>query len=109
MSALLAGSRQLFLANEINVYPGSQILILDNLQRIIVLLTQKLSLSSQKYGSGIRDLEKNLFLIPDPGVKKATALGSATLKKNSAQPVKNLAIKKILSFYNSINFKLIFF
>jgi hypothetical protein len=27
MSALIAGSRQSFLANEINVYPGSQILI----------------------------------------------------------------------------------
>jgi hypothetical protein len=32
---------------------------------------KKLSLSSQKYGFGIRDLEKNLFRILDPGVKKA--------------------------------------
>ncbi len=51
-----------------------------NLQRIIGLPTQKLSLSSQKWvwdpGSG-----KNLFRIPDPGVKKAPdpGSGSATL------------------------------
>jgi hypothetical protein len=30
-------------------------------------------------GSGIRDPEKNLFRIPDPGVKKAPDPGSATL------------------------------
>ncbi len=30
-------------------------------------------------GSEIRDPEKNLFLIPDPGVKKAPNPGSATL------------------------------
>jgi hypothetical protein len=46
-------------------------------------LTKKLSLSSQKYGFGIRDRRsgKNLFLIPDPGVKKAPdpGSGSATL------------------------------
>jgi hypothetical protein len=47
-----------------------------------------LSLSSQKYGFGIRDPEKNSFRIPDPGVKKAPdpRSGSATLvslkKKN---------------------------
>jgi hypothetical protein len=45
-----------------------------------------LSLSSQKYGFGIRDpgSGKNLFGIPDPGVKKAPDLGSgsATLKKS---------------------------
>jgi hypothetical protein len=36
-------------------------------------LPKKLSLSSQKYGFGIRDpgSGKNLFRIPDPGVKKA--------------------------------------
>ncbi len=39
-----------------------------NLQRIIELLTQKLSLDSQKYGFGIKDprtgIRKNLFRIP---------------------------------------------
>ncbi len=42
---------------------------------------KKLSLSCQKYGSGIRDPRsgKNLFRIPDPGVKKASDPGSATL------------------------------
>jgi hypothetical protein len=40
-----------------------------------------MSLSSQKYGFVIRDPEKNLFRIPDPGVKKAPdpGSGSATL------------------------------
>jgi hypothetical protein len=49
-----------------------------NFQRIIELFTQKLSLSSKKYGFGIggpgseiQDSEKNLFRMPDPGVKKA--------------------------------------
>jgi hypothetical protein len=39
---------------------------------------KKLSLSSQKYGFGIRDpgSGKNLFRIPDPGVKKAQDPGS---------------------------------
>ncbi len=37
-----------------------------NFQRIIELFTQKLSLSSQKYGFGIRDPEKTLFRIPNP-------------------------------------------
>jgi hypothetical protein len=80
MSALLAGSRQLFLANEINVYPGSQILILDNLQRIIVLLTQKLSLSSQKYGSGIRDPRSGIRKKPiaDPGSESRGQKGTGS-------------------------------
>ncbi len=41
-------------------------------------LTKKLSLSSQKYGFGIRDPEKTYFgsRIPDPGVKKAPDPGS---------------------------------
>jgi hypothetical protein len=47
-------------------------------------LPKKLSLSSQKYGFGIRDPRsgKNLFRIPDPGVKKAPdpRSGSATLE-----------------------------
>ncbi len=36
-----------------------------------LVLPKKLSLSSQKYGLGIRDpgSGKNLFRIPDPGVK----------------------------------------
>ena len=42
------------------------------------------ALSCQKYGFGIRDLGsgKNLFRIPDPGVKKAPdpGSGSATLE-----------------------------
>ncbi len=54
-----------------------------NFQRITELFIQKLSLSSQKYGFGIRDPRsgKNLFRIPDPGVKKAPdpGSGSATL------------------------------
>jgi hypothetical protein len=48
-----------------------------NFQRIIELFTQKLPLSSQKYGFGIRKKP-----IPDPGVKKAPDHGSesATLE-----------------------------
>ncbi len=56
-----------------------------NFQRIIKLLPKKLSINSQNYGfgtrdpgSGIRDpgSGKNLFRIPDPGVKKAPNPGS---------------------------------
>jgi hypothetical protein len=49
-----------------------------NFQRIIELLTQKLSLSSQKYGFGIRDpgSGKNLFQIPDPGSRGQKGTGS---------------------------------
>ncbi len=54
-------------------------------QRIIeVLSLKKLSLSSQKYGLGIRDPRsgKNLFRIPYPGVKAPDpGSGSATLVK----------------------------
>jgi hypothetical protein len=39
-----------------------------NLQRIIELSTQKLALSSQKYGFRFRDTEKKAD--PDPGVKR---------------------------------------
>ncbi len=42
-------------------------------------LPQKLALSSQKYGFGIRDPGSGKKLIPDPGVKKAPNPGSATL------------------------------
>jgi hypothetical protein len=54
-----------------------------NFQRIIELFTQKVSLSSQKYGLGIRDPRSGIRKkpIPDPGVKKAPdpGSGSATL------------------------------
>jgi hypothetical protein len=54
-----------------------------NFQRIIELFTQKNCLKNMGLGSGIRDPEsgKNLFWIPDPGVKKAPdpGSGSATL------------------------------
>jgi hypothetical protein len=53
--------------------------------------SKNLSLSSKKYGVGIRDPERNLFWIPDPGpgVKKAPdpGSGSATLDKYSKVPV----------------------
>ncbi len=50
-----------------------------NFQRIIELFTQKIAIKLSKLwvwdpGSG-----KNLFLIPDSGVKKAPDPGSATL------------------------------
>jgi hypothetical protein len=57
-----------------------------NFQRIIELFTQKTVTKLSKVwvwdpGSGIRDpgSGKNLFRIPDPGVKKAPDPGSATL------------------------------
>jgi hypothetical protein len=57
------------------------------LQKIIELSTQKLLLSSQKYEFGIREPRsgKNLFRIPDQGVKKAPApgSGSATLRADN--------------------------
>ncbi len=47
-----------------------------------IFLPKKLQLSSQKYGFGIRALEKNLFWIgswiPDSGAKNAPDPGSAT-------------------------------
>ncbi len=52
-------------------------------KELLKFLPKKLSLSSQEYGFGIRDpgSGKNLFRIPDPGVKKAPdpGSGSATL------------------------------
>jgi hypothetical protein len=56
-----------------------------NFQRIIDFLPKKMSISTQKYGFGIRDprsgIRKNLFRIPDPEAKKAPdpGSGSATL------------------------------
>jgi hypothetical protein len=54
-----------------------------NFQRIIEVFTQKiLTMLSNIWvwdpGSEIRDPEKNLSRIPDPGVKKATDLGSGS-------------------------------
>jgi hypothetical protein len=61
-----------------------------NIQRIIELLPQKLSISSQKYGFEIRDpgSGKNLFQvlgskrhwIPDPGSGSATLVARAHCK-----------------------------
>jgi hypothetical protein len=55
-----------------------------------------LSLSSQKYGFGIQDpgSGKNLFQIPDPGVKKAPDPGSrsATLVNLMQQVLTNFLI-----------------
>jgi hypothetical protein len=55
--------------------------IWTNFQRIIELFTQKIVTKLSKYGFGIRDPGpgKNLFRIPDPGVKKAPDPGSAAL------------------------------
>ncbi len=89
-----------------DVYPGSRILIFTHpgsritdpgsqnatkargekkfesiFKELYNFLPKNLSLSSQKYGFGIRDPRsgKNLFRIPDPGVKKTPDPGSATL------------------------------
>jgi hypothetical protein len=45
--------------------------------------SKKLSVSSHKYGFGIRDPEKNLFRIPDPGVKKAPDPGTGSAKQQN--------------------------
>jgi hypothetical protein len=49
--------------------------------QVILTIPVTCRTSSQKYGFGIRDpgSGKNLFRIPDPGVKKAPDPGSATL------------------------------
>jgi hypothetical protein len=56
----------------------------SNFKKIIELFTPKIVTKLSKIwvwdpGSEIRDPEKNLFRIPDPGVKKAPDPGSATL------------------------------
>ncbi len=56
-------------------------IIWANFQRIMELITQKIVNKLSKIwvwdpGSG-----KNLFLIPDPGVKKAPDTGSATMRE----------------------------
>jgi hypothetical protein len=62
-----------------------------NFQRIIELFTQKIVTKLSKIwvrdpGSGIRDpgSGKNLFRIPDPGVKKAPDPGSWIRIRNTA-------------------------
>jgi hypothetical protein len=54
-----------------------------NFQRIIELFTQKIVTKFSKIGFGIRDpgSGKNLFRIPDPGVKKAPDPGSGSATK----------------------------
>ncbi len=49
-----------------------------NFLRIIEFLNQKIVTKLSKNGFGIRDPEKNLFRIPDPGVKKAPDPGSGS-------------------------------
>ncbi len=60
-------------------------------KELLKFLPKKFSICSQIYGFGIRDPRsgirdpgsgKNLFRIPDPGVKKAPDPGSATLLFN---------------------------
>jgi hypothetical protein len=50
-----------------------------NFQRIIELYTQKIVTKLSKIWVWDPGSEKNLFRIPDPGVKKAPDPGSATL------------------------------
>jgi hypothetical protein len=81
-----------------------------NFQRIIELFTQKIVTKLSKIWVrdpryGIRDPRsgKNLFRIPDPGVKKAPdpGSGSATLKSGAEGPQKNVkSEKKILLYRN---------
>jgi hypothetical protein len=49
-------------------------------KKLFIFLPKNLSLSSQKYGFGIRDPGSGKKLIPDPGpgVKKAPDLGSGS-------------------------------
>jgi hypothetical protein len=60
-----------------------------NFQRIIELFTQKLSLSSQKYGFGIRDTKKT---IPDPESRGQKGTGSRIR-------IRNTAVKSFLSTF----------
>ncbi len=62
-----------------------------NLQRIIELSTQKLSLRSQKYGFGVR---KNLFWIRDPGSGSATRLLMSPHGTDGRDPAMPLNISK---------------
>jgi hypothetical protein len=71
-----------------------------NFQRIIVLFAQKLSLSPQKYGFGIRDqkseIRKNPFRIPDPGVKKAQDPGSGSATRHATDLFSNVYLPGLL-------------
>jgi hypothetical protein len=57
-------------------------------------VSKKMSLSSQKYGFGIRDpgsgIRKNLCRIPDPGVKKAPDPGSGSAALITIPAVKSV-------------------
>jgi hypothetical protein len=57
-----------------------------------------LSLSSQKYGFGIRDLRSGIRKkpIPDPGVKKAPDPGSATLHSRTGSEENKTGILRIV-------------
>jgi hypothetical protein len=74
-----------------------------NLQRIKVLLAKKFLLSSKKCGFGIRDpiseSKKNLFRIPDLGVKKAPDPGSATLHMPTANIFKKIKTRPLYKFF----------
>jgi hypothetical protein len=69
MSYFFCSHKNLKIVNYINVELVEK-KIWASLQRIIEIYTIKLSLSSQKYGCGIRDPEKTYSVsqIPDPGV-----------------------------------------
>ncbi len=74
-------------------------IIWANFQRIIDFFTQKLSISSQKYGFGIRDPRSGIRKksIPDPGVKKAPDPGSGSATQNETK-------RKNLNSLNKNNF-----
>jgi hypothetical protein len=59
-----------------------------NFTELLKFLPKKLSLSSQKYGFGIRDtrsgIRKKPIPVPDPGVKKAPDPGSRIWIRNTA-------------------------
>ncbi len=69
-----------------------------NFWRIIKVFTQKIVTKLSKYGFGIR---KNLFRIPDPGVKKAPDPGSAILLKMGRKAIlaKALVRKRTVNKY----------
>jgi hypothetical protein len=56
-----------------------------NFKRIVELFTQKIVTKLLKYEFGLRDPRsgKNLFRIPDPGVKKAPDPGSRIRIRNT--------------------------
>jgi hypothetical protein len=60
-----------------------------NFQRIIELITHKIVTKLSKIWFWIRDPKKS---IPDPGVKKAPDLGSATLKTTGSISEKRMSV-----------------